>query len=84
VAWVCVRCERKIYEPRPAAVRFGMLWKYRKKTDGLTVDVINLEKIKRKEVVTHLHCEKPELDGFKDRMRKRLGMPDDRDHPLLI
>jgi len=61
-----------------------LYWKYTKKTEELRVDVRNLDKIKRGEVVTHLHCDGAEVDGFKGRMKESLGMPADRDHPLLI
>jgi hypothetical protein len=86
MAWVCVRCQKKIYEPRIDASRpkFGMVWKYVKVRHELTCDIKNLKDVKPKQVVTHLHCEDGELEGFKDRMKNALGIPPNRDHPLLI
>lgn len=86
MAWVCVRCSRKIYAPRIDVIRpkFGIRWKYVKKRNELTCDVKNLESVKEGHVITHLHCIDGEIPGFKGRMREVLGIPENRDHPLLI
>lgn len=86
MAWVCVRCQRKIYAPRIDSnkPKFVMCWKYVKLRHELTCDVKNLKDVKDKKVITHLHCDDGENDGYKGRMRLALGIPDNRDHPLLI
>lgn len=50
----------------------------------LTCDVKNLSDIKNNHVITHLHCDDARPEKYKDRMRTALGIPDNRDHPLLI
>ena len=84
MAWRCVRCEKKIYRPRPGAIKFAMTWTYKKKTKELNTTLVRLEQLGKSSVVTHLHCEHPEVEGFKDRMRVKLRMPPDSEHPLLI
>ena len=86
MAWVCVRCERKIYAPRvdPARPKFAMRWKYVNRRYELTCDVKNLNDIRDKHVITHLHCDDGQNDGYKGRMKSALGIPANRDHPLLI
>lgn len=84
MAWVCVRCEKRIFEPREDAIRFAFRWKYIKKHGELSVDLKNLRKLSEKAIVTHLECPKQESDGFKDRMRTKLRMPANADHPLLF
>lgn len=84
MAWVCVRCERKIFAPRESAIRFAMCWKFVKARNELTMDLKNLKDIKDNAVVTHAPCEVPEKDGFKERMKKALQMPEVADHPLLV
>lgn len=86
MAWICVRCQKKIYAARIDALRpkFVMCWKYVKVRHELTCDIKNLKDVKDKHVVTHLHCEDGQLDGFKERMKTALGIPGNRDHPLLI
>ncbi len=84
MAWVCVRCQRKIYSPQKKAKRWGMWWKYVKKTQELTVDMESLHKIRDNATVTHLYCDEPEVEGFTERMKRELGMPADCDHPLLM
>ncbi len=84
MAWLCVRCQRKIFAPREQAIRFAMLWKYVKIRNELTMDLKNLKDIKDNATVTHAPCEIPEVEGFKDRMKASLKMPESADHPLLI
>jgi len=84
MAWVCVRCQRKIFSPREKAIRFAMHWKYVKSRNELTMDLKNLKDIKDNAVVTHAPCEAREIDGFKERMKRALKMPEAADHPLLI
>lgn len=84
MAWVCPRCEKRIFAPREGAVRFAFVWKYKKKTEELTVDLKNLREIKDDSVVTHLHCPEEEKPGFKTRIKAMLNMPDHREHPLLF
>lgn len=84
MAWRCIRCQKRIFEPREGAIRFAFRWKYVKKHGELSVDLKNLNDIKRKSTVTHLECPKEEEEGFKDRMRRELGMPNNVDHPLLF
>jgi len=84
MAWVCPRCEKKIFAPREEAIRFAFLWKYTKKTGELVVDLRNLRDINDKAVVTHLHCPIAEKPGFKERIKAMLQIPEHRDHPLLI
>lgn len=83
MAWTCVRCEKKIYEPREGSIRFALEWKYKKTSSDLTIDIKRLDKIKEKSVITHIRCDNPEVEGFKDRMREKLRMPKNKDHPLL-
>jgi hypothetical protein len=61
-----------------------MAWKYVKSRDELTVDLKNINDISSKATITHVHCDHKEVDGFNQRMRECLGVPDDRDHPLLV
>ena len=84
MAWVCIRCQRKIYAPQLKAHRYAMKWRYVKKTEELTIDMANLHKIRDRSTLTHLYCDVPEIDGFKVRMRRALGMSSDRDHPLFL
>jgi len=84
MAWTCVRCQKRIFEPREGAIRFAFQWKYILKYGELFVDLKNLNKIGRKSTVTHLECPKGEEPGFIDRMRKQLRMPSNVDHPLLF
>lgn len=84
MAWVCPRCEKKIYESREGAIRFAFVWKYVKIRDELTVDLYNINDIKERWTVTHIQCDPDDPDGVKERMRKKLGIPEDRDHPLLV
>lgn len=84
MAWQCPRCEKKIFCPREAAIRFAFVWKYTKKTQDLQVDLKNLREIRDGAVVTHMHCPTPEVPGFKERIKGMLEMPEHRDHPLLI
>jgi hypothetical protein len=84
VAWVCPRCEKKIFEPREDAVRFVFLWKYVKKTEILSMDLKNLREIRKGAVITHLHCPSSETPGFKERIKSMLNMPEHREHPLLF
>lgn len=84
MAWVCPRCEKKIFAPREAAIRFAFSWKYKKRTEELLIDLKNLKEINDKAVVTHIQCPSPETPGFKDRMKAALQMPSNKDHPLLI
>jgi hypothetical protein len=84
VAWVCPRCEKKIFEPREEAVRFVFLWKYVKKTEVLSMDLKNLKDVKKGSVITHLHCPSEEKPGFKSRIKAMLNMPEHREHPLLF
>lgn len=84
MAWVCPRCEKKIFEPREGAVRFVFLWKYVQKTEILSMDLKNLNDIKKGAVITHLHCPSKETPGFKSRIKSMLKMPDHREHPLLF
>ena len=35
-------------------------------------------------VVTHLSCSSPRVDGFVDRIRDRLNIPSNAQHPLLV
>ena len=84
MAWVCVRCQKRIFEPREGAIRFAFQWKYVKKHGELVVDLKNLRDIRRKATVTHLECPKDEVDGFKERMRQQLKMPNGAEHPLLF
>ena len=84
MAWVCVRCQKRIFEPRKDAIKFAFMWKYIKKHGELFVDLKNLNSIKDKAVITHLECPGTEKPGFKDRMREELKMPSNVDHPLLF
>lgn len=84
MAWVCPRCEKRIFAPREAAIRFVFHWKYKKSTEELTMDLKNLRDIKDGSVVTHLHCPEQEKPGFKERIKAMLKMPDHREHPLLF
>lgn len=81
---MCVKCQKRIFEPREGSVRFAMEWKYKKKTNDLIAEVAKLDKIREEAVVTHLHCPYPEVDGFTMRMRTLLRIPIDADHPLLF
>jgi len=84
MAWTCIRCQKRIFEPREGAIRFAFVWKYVRKHGELSVDLKNLRDIKRKSVVTHLECPRVEELDFKDRMRRELRMPRNVDHPLLF
>lgn len=84
MAWVCVRCQKRIFEPRRDAIRFAFQWKYIKKHGELVVDLKNLKEIRPRAVITHLECPKGEEPGFKDRMREVLKMPRGAEHPLLF
>ena len=84
MAWVCVRCEQKIYAPRRDAVRFAVVWKYVKTRNHLTADIKNLKEIKDKAVITHITCDIQDTPGFRDRMKQALRIPEERDHPLLM
>ena len=84
MAWTCVRCQKKIFEPRVNAIRFAFQWKYVKKHGELFVDLKNLREISKKAVITHLECPQEEVPGFKDRMRELLKMPNKTEHPLLF
>jgi len=84
MAWTCSKCERRIFEPRVAAIRYVFQWKYIKRHEDLTVDLKNLNEVNGDAVITHLHCPAPEVPGFKARMKALLKMPPQRDHPLLF
>jgi len=84
MAWTCVRCQKRIFEPREKAIRFAFQWKYILKYGELVIDLKNLKSIGRKSTITHLECPRAEEPGFKDRMRKELRMPSTLDHPLLF
>ena len=84
MAWVCLRCQRKIFAPREEAVRYAFQWKYVKKTGELLMDLKNLTAIKNGAIVTHLHCPAEEKPGFKERMKDVLKMPAQREHPLIF
>jgi len=73
-----------VFSPRPSTFRYAMEWKYVKKHGELTVELRKLQDLKPAAVITHVQCDVPEVDGFVDRMKSRLGMPDDAEHPLLI
>lgn len=84
MAWVCQRCEKKIFAPRANAINFAFKWKYTKTTGELQVDLTNLKNLREDAVVTHLHCPVAEKPGFKQRIKAILKMPEHRDHPLLL
>ena len=84
MAWVCPRCEKRIFAPREAAIRYVFQWKYVKKHEELTMDLRNLKDVKDGSVLTHWHCPEPESPGFKSRIKAMLGMPEHREHPLLF
>jgi hypothetical protein len=84
MAWICPRCEKRIFAPREAAIRFVFRWKYTKTTEELVVDLKNLKDIRDDAVVTHLHCPETEKPGFKERIKAMLKMPEHREHPLLF
>lgn len=82
MAWTCIRCMKRIFMPRKYAYRYAMHWRYIKSRGELTADMKNLKVLKDGAVVTHLQCDGID-DGFEDRMRKALEMPQDSIHPLL-
>lgn len=84
MAWICPRCEKRIYAPRGETISFALHWKYTKKTGELLVDVKNLKDIKEDAVITHMHCPCEEKPGFKTRIKAMLEMPEQREHPLLF
>ena len=84
MAWTCVRCDKRIFEPRKGAIRFAFQWKYIKKHGELFVDLKNLNDLGKRAVVTHLECPSEEVAGFKDRMREKLRMSQHEEHPLLF
>lgn len=84
MAWVCPRCEKKIFAPRDDAYKYVFSWKYVKKTGDLFVELKNLRVVRPSAVITHMHCPTGEKPGFKSRIRGMLEMPEHRDHPLLI
>ena len=84
MAWTCIRCQKRIFEPREGAIRFAFMWKYIRKHGELFVDLKNLRDIRSKATVTHLECPKDAEPGFKERMQTQLRMPSNVDHPLLF
>lgn len=84
MSWRCVRCQKKVYRPRKNAFKYLFVWRYKKKTAELTMDMKKIQDVKQYAVVTHLHCEHPEVEGFAERMKRKLDMPAESEHPLLI
>ena len=84
MAWTCVRCGKRIFEPRKKAIRYAFRWKFIKSRGELLLDLKNLKDIRKNAVVTHFHCNKPEVEGFKDRMKAELRMPVNVEHPMLF
>lgn len=84
MAWICPRCEKRIYAPRGTTISFALQWKYIKKSGELLVDIKNLKDIKDEAVITHMHCPSEEKPGFKMRIKAMLGIPEQREHPLLF
>lgn len=84
MAWVCPRCEKRIFAPREEAIRFAFVWKYTQSRNDLVVDLKNLTDIKNEAVVTHMTCPSPETPGFPSRIKAMLKMPAHREHPLIF
>ena len=73
-----------MYVPKEDSIRYALSWKYVKKVEELFIDLRRLDTVKPREVITHLHCDKPQVENFEERMKERLGIPANRDHPLLV
>jgi len=84
MAWMCLRCNKRIFAPREHSISFVIEWKYKKTKKILSADIKNLKVIKERATITHVQCKFPEVDGFDDRLRKTLKIPADFDHPLLL
>ncbi len=85
MAWTCVRCDKKIFTPRPDnEFSFAVKWRYDRNAKELFADLKNLKELKETSVVTHLLCRHPSVDGFGERMKKALKMPKTSSHPLLF
>ncbi len=82
MAWTCVRCQKRIFVPRKEAFRYAMTWKFIKSKSDLVVEMKNLKDISPDTVITHLSCD-IEKDGFEDRMKSALKMPESSSHPML-
>jgi len=84
MAWICVRCEKRIFRPREFAIKHAMEWRYVKKRRSLTTALRNLHDLKDVSVITHAVCNHDELEGFDERMKTALGMPANVMHALLL
>jgi hypothetical protein len=49
----------------------------------LHCELKKLDDLQSSSVVTHLVCERPEREGFQERIKKILKMPEEAIHPLL-
>lgn len=82
VGLYCARCDMVISRKEGRRYRFVMEWKYFR--GELTANVKKVGDVKTGSVLTHVTCERPQLRGFQERMKKLLHMPKNSYHPLLF
>lgn len=78
----CIRCLRRLHRTEKK-FRYVLEYRYIRSRGELMVDLKKLIDVSANAVIAHHHCEHPEVEGFEQRMRKALNIPDNADHPLL-
>ena len=82
MAWKCIRCEKRIFAPREGSHTFALEWRFSPTKKELALNLIKLHDLDAGAAVTHVQC--MEIDGFVDRMKKKLKIPKNVTHPLLV